>query len=140
MARIAQQVEHAAAGAGLGIGRREHHAMHPRMHQGHGAHRAGLERDVERGAQQAVVADIRDEQSFASGHMAGAFHLTNTSLHQFTQLHDYETPVVVVCYHGNSSQGAAQYLAQQGFEQVYSMDGGFESWRRQLPFVSSDSE
>ena len=25
-------------------------------------------------AQQAVVADIRDEQSFASGHMAGAFH------------------------------------------------------------------
>ena len=87
-----------------------------------------------------VIADIRDEQSFAAGHIEGAFHLTSASLPAFMQQHDFDQPVVVVCYHGNSSQGAAQYLAQQGFEQVYSMDGGFESWRRQLPFVSSDSE
>jgi len=87
-------------------------------------------------AEQAVIADIRDEQSFAHGHIAGSFHLTNTSMSQFMREHDFEQPVVVVCYHGNSSQGAAQYLAQQGYEQVYSMDGGFESWRQQEPFVT----
>lgn len=87
-----------------------------------------------------VIADIRDEQSFAAGHIAGAFHLTNGSLHSFMQQHEFDQPVVVVCYHGNSSQGAAQYLAQQGFEQVYSMDGGFESWRGQLPFVTGEGE
>ena len=91
-------------------------------------------------AGEVVIADIRDEQSFAAGHIAGAFHLTNGSLQRFMQQHEFDQPVVVVCYHGNSSQGAAQYLAQQGFEQVYSMDGGFESWRGQLPFVSEAGE
>ena len=86
-----------------------------------------------------VIADIRDEQSYSAAHIEGAYHLTNVSLQTFMQQHEFEQPVVVVCYHGNSSQGAAQYLVQQGFEQVYSMDGGFESWRRQLPFVSGDS-
>lgn len=84
-----------------------------------------------------VIADIRDEQSFASAHIAGAYHLTNGTLHQFIQQTSPQQPVVVVCYHGRSSQGAAQYLAEQGFDEVYSMDGGFESWRLQYPQVQS---
>ena len=89
--------------------------------------------------QKVIIADIRDEQSYTAGHIEGAFHLTNGSLTGFMQQFEFDQPVVVVCYHGNSSQGAAQYLAQQGFEPVYSMDGGFESWRQQLPFVSEPS-
>lgn len=88
--------------------------------------------------QQAVVADIRDESSFAAGHITGAFHLSNGNLNVFMQQTDVTVPVVVVCYHGNSSQGAAQYLAQQGFEQVFSMDGGMHSWREQHPVVVAD--
>ncbi|WP_333609025.1 thiosulfate sulfurtransferase GlpE [Arsukibacterium sp.] len=88
--------------------------------------------------QQAVVADIRDEASFAAGHIAGAYHLNNSNLHPFMQQTELTVPVVVVCYHGNSSQGAAQYLAQQGFEQVFSMDGGMQSWREQQPVVVTD--
>ncbi len=88
--------------------------------------------------QDAVIADIRDEQSYANGHIAGSYHLTNGSLVQFMQQFDFERPIVVVCYHGNSSQGAAQYLAQQGFEEVYSMDGGVEGWRAQYPVVTDD--
>ena len=84
-----------------------------------------------------VIADIRDEQSFAAGHIAGAYHLTNGNLAGFMQQFEFEQPVVVVCYHGNSSQGAAQYLVNQGFSEVYSMDGGFEGWRHNFPHVSS---
>ncbi|EEZ42274.1 thiosulfate sulfurtransferase GlpE [Photobacterium damselae subsp. damselae CIP 102761] len=52
---------------------------------------------------------------------------------------DFEQPVIVMCYHGISSQGAAQYLLHQGFEQVYSLEGGFEAWRRaQLPMALGD--
>ncbi len=29
---------------------------------------------------------------------------------------DFDTPVMVMCYHGNSSKGAAQYLPQQGYD------------------------
>ncbi|RJG49514.1 thiosulfate sulfurtransferase GlpE [Motilimonas pumila] len=81
---------------------------------------------------EAKIADIRDPQSFEAGHIEGAFHLTNDSLVQFMDQVDFDTPVVVVCYHGNSSQGAAQYLLNQGYDAVYSMDGGMELWRRQI--------
>ena len=88
--------------------------------------------------QDIAIVDIRDEQSFISGHMPKAFHLTNGTMHQFTQQTEYETPVVVVCYHGISSQQAAQYLIHQGFENVYSMDGGFEAWRHNFPVETGE--
>jgi len=75
------------------------------------------------------VVDIRDDQSFELGHIPSAFHLSNGSIGQFIEQNEFETPVVVCCYHGISSQQAAQYLIHQGFEEVYSMDGGFEAWR-----------
>jgi thiosulfate sulfurtransferase len=34
----------------------------------------------------------------------------------------------VYCYHGNSSQSAAAYLAEQGFEATFSIDGGYETY------------
>ncbi len=83
----------------------------------------------------ARLVDIRDPQSFALAHAEGAFHLTNDSLVSFTNEVDYDVPVIVMCYHGISSQGAAQYLVNQGFEEVYSLDGGFEAWRRSQPVV-----
>ncbi|MGL5597426.1 MAG: rhodanese-like domain-containing protein, partial [Aeromonas sp.] len=52
---------------------------------------------------------------------------------------DVDTPVIVMCYHGNSSQGAAQYLLQQGYDEVYSLDGGFEGWRSTFPVETSNA-
>lgn len=86
---------------------------------------------------EARLVDIRDEQSFAAGHIKDAWHLTNGSLNQFMADTEFETPVIVCCYHGVSSQQAAQYLIHQGFEQVYSMDGGFEAWKNALPYVTA---
>jgi len=80
-----------------------------------------------------VIADIRDPNAFASGHMPGAIHLSNANIGQFMVEKDYEQPIVVVCYHGVSSQGAANYLIEQGFEDVYSMDGGFTQWALEQP-------
>jgi len=81
----------------------------------------------------AQLVDIRDEQSFAAGHIAGARHLDNTTLQSFIEEADPDQPVIVYCYHGNSSQPAASFLNERGFEEVYSMDGGFEHWRNQYP-------
>lgn len=86
-----------------------------------------------------AVVDIRDPQSFANGHMRDALHLHNNNLAEFVANTPKDKPVVVVCYHGISSQQAAQVIAGQGFEQVYSMDGGFEAWRASQPFESSNS-
>jgi thiosulfate sulfurtransferase len=86
----------------------------------------------------ARMVDIRDPQSFAVAHAQDAFHLTNDTMVAFMDSVEFEQPVLVMCYHGISSQGAAQYLVNQGFEQVYSVDGGFEAWQRaQLPTESN---
>jgi thiosulfate sulfurtransferase len=81
----------------------------------------------------AVMVDIRDPQTFAAGHIAGSQHLDNHSIAEFIRAADLDAPIVVVCYHGNSSQSAAAYLISQGFSDVYSMDGGFELWRSTFP-------
>jgi len=84
------------------------------------------------------MVDIRDEDSFTKGRIPGSVHLTNVSLQQFIEENDFDTPVVVCCYHGISSQQAAQYIVQQGFAEVYSMDGGFEAWRGVYDFESGE--
>ncbi|WP_340610137.1 thiosulfate sulfurtransferase GlpE [Xenorhabdus bharatensis] len=81
----------------------------------------------------ALMVDIRDPQSFLAGHVTGAFHLTNETINQLLQEADFEQPVMVMCYHGHSSQGAAQYLINIGFETVYSVNGGFEVWKKDYP-------
>ncbi|MBQ57120.1 MULTISPECIES: thiosulfate sulfurtransferase GlpE [Pseudomonas] len=83
--------------------------------------------------QGAVVVDIRDPQSFDMGHIAGSHHLDNHSLVDFIAKADLDHPLIVSCYHGNSSQSAAAYLIGQGFTDVYSLDGGFELWRATYP-------
>ena len=83
--------------------------------------------------QGAVVVDVRDPQSFAAGHIAGSKHLDNHSLHDFIAKADLDQPLIVACYHGNSSQSAAAYLVGQDFAEVYSLDGGFELWRATYP-------
>lgn len=80
-----------------------------------------------------VVVDIRDEASFLNGRITDAHHLTNESLAGFLRDADLDAPVVVCCYHGHSSQQAAQFLISQDFTKVYSLDGGFTQWQQQHP-------
>jgi thiosulfate sulfurtransferase len=84
----------------------------------------------------AVLVDIRDPVAFAAGHVDGAVRLGNENLSEFLATANPETPLLVMCYHGHSSQNAAQFFANQGFTTVASVDGGFEGWKRQLPFVA----
>ena len=77
----------------------------------------------------AYIADIRQPADYAAGHIKGATHLDNHSLADFINAVDYDTPVIVCCYHGISSLSAGNYLISQGYTNVYSLDGGFEGWR-----------
>ncbi len=79
--------------------------------------------------EQATVVDIRDPASFASGHIVGARRLDSRNVADFLATADPSVPVIVCCYHGHSSQGAAQFLAEQGLRRCYSLDGGFAEWR-----------
>lgn len=77
-----------------------------------------------------LFVDIRDPDSYRAAHVPGALHLNDGNVQEFLQNTDKETPVVVYCYHGNSSLGAVAYLRDNGFTSVASMSGGFEAWRQ----------
>tara|TARA_B100000809_G_scaffold141804_1_gene139334 strand:+ start:2770 stop:3072 length:303 start_codon:yes stop_codon:yes gene_type:complete len=80
-----------------------------------------------------VVVDIRDANSFANGRIAEAINLSNESIANFLREADLDAPVVVCCYHGISSQQAAEFLISQDFTEVYSLDGGFTQWQTEFP-------
>lgn len=80
-----------------------------------------------------VIVDIRDPNSFSMGRITAAQALNNDNVQAFIENTDKQIPVVVCCYHGNSSQGAAQVLVEQGFAEVYSLNGGYEAWKNNYP-------
>ncbi len=77
--------------------------------------------------------DIRDQQTFSVGHLKSAVRLDNQNLEEFLASADKNRPLICYCYHGISSQSAAHFLAQKGFQNVYSLEGGFEEWKKVYP-------
>jgi len=74
--------------------------------------------------------DIRDANSHFTGHIKGSTRLDNAAIPLFVADTPKDVPVIVYCYKGISSQQVAQFLALQGFSDVYSMDGGYEAWEK----------
>lgn len=79
-----------------------------------------------------TLADIRDQESYSNGHISNALHVTNENLQDFIRDTDLDKPLIVYCYHGHSSQVAANFLVEQGFDEVYSLIGGYTGWQSTL--------
>lgn len=79
--------------------------------------------------QSVTIMDIRDPQSFNDGHIANAIHVTNDNVKEVVAQTNKDQPLIIYCYHGNSSQGAADYFSNLGFKECYSVDGGYEMWK-----------
>lgn len=80
----------------------------------------------------AILVDIRDLESFEDSHDERAFHLTQKSLPVFIYNTKKDTTILVLCYHGNSSRLIAQFMVEQGFNNVYSINGGYEDWKNSI--------
>src|SRR3990167_5671505 len=80
-----------------------------------------------------VIADVRDEDSYDEGHIEHAIHLSMGKLQEYCDHAEKTKPILVYCYHGVSSQSVAQHLVEQGFAEVYSLIGGFETWKAHVP-------
>ena len=74
------------------------------------------------------IIDIRDSSSYFAGHIAGAKHAEDMNIESFIESGDKEKPLLIYCYHGIASQSAAGFFDQNGFENVYSLDGGYSGW------------
>ena len=90
--------------------------------------RISIEKAQELISDQATIIDVRDQQSYSMGHIENAVHVSDENIQQFIDGTDKSKPLIIYCYRGNSSQDAADYLSEEGFTNVYSMDGGFDEW------------
>ena len=79
--------------------------------------------------------DIRDASSFANGHIKNAIHMNGDAFVDFIDGTEKNCHIIVCCYHGVMSISVSEALFSEGFENVYSLDGGFASWCRQYPKI-----
>lgn len=91
-----------------------------------------------------VVLDVRNPEEWYSetGHIEGALLIPFDALPMnLDKLEPYkDKDVICVCYVGQRSAVAAQFLSQQGFQRTYNVEGGMMEWfDRDLPAVNKDS-
>ena len=87
--------------------------------------------------EEVTLVDIRDPESFQAAHLVDAVHINDANIHEFLETADRQQPLIVYCYHGISSAGAASFFSEQGFEKVSHIEGGFEAWQQSgLPTCS----
>ena len=77
-----------------------------------------------------VILDSRDAHSFREGHIDGAMLAHDGLTEQLIRKRQYDTPVLIYCYHGNSSKDLAEFFGGIGFKKVYSMAGGYTAWKK----------
>lgn len=80
-----------------------------------------------------AIVDIRDPDSHRTAHIENAIPVSDENIESFLQTADKNKPLICYCYHGFSSQQAAEYFANCGFREVYSIEGGFELWKTTYP-------
>lgn len=83
-------------------------------------------------SEEALVLDMRDPGSYEGGHIDGAEHVTEANIFNFLSGTPKDKLVLIYCYHGNASQVYAKTFADFRFTKVYSLDGGYEGWKKAL--------
>jgi thiosulfate/3-mercaptopyruvate sulfurtransferase len=76
-----------------------------------------------------LTVDVRDAGSFRRAHIKGAQLLSMANLSTVINGTAKDTPVLIYCYHGHASREYARVFSDFGFNEVYSLDGGYEAWK-----------
>jgi len=87
-----------------------------------------------------IIVDVREPGEFKKGHIADAILIPVGSIEkQLNKLELYKKDdVIVVCHTGTRSAPACTTLTKNGFENVFLMIGGMQSWEEnKLPIVKS---
>lgn len=76
-----------------------------------------------------MVFDTRDANNYAQGHLQGAIPPSDEIIKKIIIRKQRNNPVLVYCYHGNSSKDFCSLLCGFGFTEVYNLEGGWLAWQ-----------
>jgi rhodanese-related sulfurtransferase len=76
--------------------------------------------------------DVRTAEEYYSGHVVGFtfqidYYLLENDYSLLDRL-DKNVPVVIMCNSGNRSVSAAKIMAKEGFQTIYNLEHGIQSW------------
>ena len=82
--------------------------------------------------QKAVIVDVRENDEWNAGHIAGAIHIPLGEIqNRVAELTQYQSqPIITQCRSGARSAKAANILKVAGFTNVHNMDGGLNAWQK----------
>jgi hydroxyacylglutathione hydrolase len=76
-----------------------------------------------------TVVDVRTDQEWDAGHIAGALHVHGGILQDHIDEIPRDQPIAVVCGSGYRASIASSFLKRQGFEDVTNVIGGMSAWK-----------
>jgi molybdopterin/thiamine biosynthesis adenylyltransferase/rhodanese-related sulfurtransferase len=79
----------------------------------------------------AVLLDVREPEEYSQGAVPDSIHISRGQLESSIEIRiaDKDTSLVVMCAGGVRSAFATKTLAELGYTNVVSMDGGFNAWK-----------
>lgn len=90
-----------------------------------------------------VIIDVREPNEFVKSHIEKAINIPLGKIDEkLPSLEKYKTqPVIVTCQTGARSVPACKSLTKAGFEQVFNLSGGMQSWEdNKLPVKISKNK
>ena len=80
--------------------------------------------------QQPMILDCRDIKDYQAGHLDNAMHVHEQLRDNLLKKGDKQKPLLIYCYHGHASEHLAEMFGDFGFQQVYSLVGGYADWKQ----------
>ena len=78
--------------------------------------------------QEFSILDMRDKTSFEREHIEGAELVNDSVISKLMREKKKDKPILIYCYHGNSSRNLASFFSSLGFSQVFNLEGGWQAW------------
>lgn len=90
-----------------------------------------LTKKAERGDKFRLI-DVRELLEHEIARIEGAELLPLSRASEWINELNPEEEIVFFCHHGVRSAHVCEYLSQQGFEKLYNLTGGIDSWSQEV--------
>lgn len=77
----------------------------------------------------AMVLDCRELKDYRAGHIENALHVHEGLKESLIKKGDKNRKLIIYCYYGHASEHLAEMFGDFGFQNVFSLQGGFASWK-----------
>jgi thioredoxin len=83
-------------------------------------------------SKEGIVLDVRTSQEYAQGHIKNStlISINDSKVLEKLSLLQKNKPIYVYCLTGSRSRAVADYLSQNGYNEVYNLQKGIVEWQR----------